>query len=180
MFFPGSDAYFAIPVLIPRSFPRVPDEKWVMFAEIYGAPYEGAPTMALSIRNDFRDHVNHFAFGGYRNGRVTDGMWYSPRLDGRWHTFILHVHFATDQSGSVQLWYDGRRQRFRGGAWTLRYATMVPGRTWDGTHGNFLDINNYRPKNLLSGTVPLYHGVPVVGPTLTSVATSVQWTTREP
>lgn len=180
VFKPGDDYYFSIPVLIPRNFPLVPRGSWVMFAEVYGTPYNGSPTNSLGVRNDLGDGKNHFAFGGRSiNAANTDYAWEGAAVDGRWHTFILHIHFATDNTGVMELWFDGVRQTFLNGSQTLRRATMVPGATWDGTTGNFLDINSYRPVDTIPGTATLYHGAPAVGPTLASVQNTLLGSTVE-
>jgi Polysaccharide lyase len=175
MFFPGNDYYVSIPILIPNGYPLIPAGGWNMFAEVYGAPYHGSPTNALGIRNDLGDDKNHLVLGGNINGRDRQ-VWYGPPVDGHWHTIILHINFAIDATGFFELWYDGVQQNLKGekpGTKRLYAPTMILNRTWDGTDGNFLDINSYRLPTVYSGTLTLYHGSPAVGRTLASVESTV-------
>jgi hypothetical protein len=79
------------------------------------------------------------------------------------------VHFATDNTGFVQIWYDGAQQKFSNGSTQLNYITLQSGINWDGTHGNFLDINQYRVAGGFPGTVTTYHGAPAFGTSLQAV-----------
>jgi hypothetical protein len=167
-FFPGDDVYFATPILVPTNFPLVPAGYWVMTSEVYGPPFSASPTNAFGIRNDLGDNRDHIAFGGTICG---DHCWEpsSPINDGRWHTLILHMHFALDNTGFVEIWLDGVQQHFLTGGSPMRlYGPTMTSATYNGT-GDFLDINSYREPNEPGGTVIFYHGAPVIGATYQSV-----------
>ncbi len=175
LFRPGASWYVSVPVLIPTSLSAVTRGKWFQIAEIYGPPYDGSPTIGIDLTADGNGH-NHLALG--LDATHSGTPWVGPALDGRWHTVILHVHFAVNDTGYVELWYDNVQQTFTGYAQNvtltnhgkrLNYATLVPGINWDGQTANFLDIDSYRLRNAFPGLVTIYHGAPAVGKTLASV-----------
>jgi hypothetical protein len=175
MFFPGDDWYISIPTLIPSGFPTINNQYFFQVAEIYGPPYGGSPTVGLDLESDSAGR-NHLKLD--LDAAHSGTPWVGPALDGRWHTLTLHVHFATDSSGFVQLWYDGVLQTFNGRAnnvtftsnnTQINYATLVSGVNWDGRDGNFVNIDSYRARNGYPGTVTLFHGAPAIGGTLASV-----------
>jgi hypothetical protein len=165
MFHPGNDVFVSIPVLVPTAVPSA-SAGWFQVAEVYGQPYGGSPTMGIDLSAD-SSGLNHIVLA--RDVTHNDQPWVGPALDGKWHTVILHVHFATDNTGFVQIWYDGTQQKFTDGTTQLNYITLQSGINWDGTDGNFLNINEYRQAGAFPGTVTIYHGAPAVGTTLSAV-----------
>ena len=170
-FKPGDDDYIAVHTLVPTTMPAVDTNKaWFELAEIYGQPYNGSPPVSVALSDWNENGQNHFimnqdASHGYQRA------WTGPAAtDGKWHTIIFHVHFATDNSGSVQIYFDGQLQTMTNGTTTLHEATLDPGVNWDGTHGNFLNIQSYRSPGSFPGTVTNYMGAPKIGTTLASVA----------
>ena len=162
LFKPGSDAYVAIPLLIPSGFPVIDWHKgWYQVAELYGRPYGGSPPVGIGLTN-YATGVNHLQLVDHY-GKV---WWQGPSLDGRWHTLTLHVHFATDNTGSVELWYDGVAQKLINGTTKVNYPTLLSGVNWDGTDANFLNINSYRSAGSWPGTLTLFHAAPTVATTL--------------
>jgi hypothetical protein len=162
LFPPGSDAYIAIPNLIPAGFPVLDWHKgWMQIAELYGRPYGGSPPIGIGLTN-YGTGVNHYQLVDHY-GKM---WWQGPSLDARWHTITLHVHFATDSTGSVELWYDGVPQKLLNGSTKVNYPTLLAGVNWDGTNANFLNINSYRSAGSWPGTLTLFHGAPTVATTL--------------
>jgi hypothetical protein len=107
--------------------------------------------------------MNQDAHHNYRRA------WTGPAAtDDGWHTIIFHVKFETDNSGFVQIYFDGKLQKFTNGSTILHEATLDPGITWDGS-ANYLDIQSYRSAGSFPGTVTTYMGAPRIGPTLASV-----------
>lgn len=167
MFKPGADAYISVPVLVPTDTPAI--GTWSGLAQVYGPPYAGSPPVSFGINDIGQNGQNHFAM----NQNATYGykrVWIGPASnDGRWHTITFHVNFETNDSGFVQIWFDGQSQTFTDGTTTLHEATLDPGVTWDGIHPNFLDIQSYRAAGTVPGTLTTYAGAPKIGPTLSSV-----------
>jgi hypothetical protein len=170
-FMPGDDDYISIPMLIPTTMPAVDtDTAWFELAEVYGQPYDGSPAVSVSLSDWGQNGVNHFmmdqdATNGYARA------WTGPAAnDGKWHTITFHVNFETNNTGSVQIYFDGQLQTLANGTTTLHEATLDPGVNWDGTHGNFLNLQSYRSPGSFPGTVTTYEGAPKIGTTLASVA----------
>lgn len=176
MFFPGSDYYISVSVLVPSDnnlsnyhnglggFPGP--------GEVYGQPYGGAPTLGMGVYGP-GDGTAHWDVGHNVNNNYSY-LWVGPVIDHGWHNFIYHEHFATDNTGFAQMWFDGVPQQLSCGNTTCYYPTMVAGLNWDGTHGNFLDIQMYGSSGMPAGlTYDLYHGAPAVGTTLQSVESTL-------
>jgi hypothetical protein len=169
-FKPGDDDYFAVRVLVPTTMPAVnTDNAWFELAEVYGKPYGGSPPISLNLSDYGENGVNHFMM----NQDATNGYaraWTGPAAnDGQWHTIIYHVNFETNDTGSVQIYFDGQLQTLTNGTTTLHEATLDPGVNWDGTDGDFLDIQSYRSPGSFPGTVTTYEAAPKIGTTLASV-----------
>jgi hypothetical protein len=166
----GDEKYVAIPILIPSSTPSTKGW-WFQVAELYGAPYGGSPPIGIFVDADStgKNHLSLRRDATHNH----DQVWLGPLLDGLWHTVILHVRFATDNSGFVQIWYDGVPQHFNNGATQLNYITLEPGINWDGSRPNFLNINSYREGGAFPGLITIYHGTPAVGDTFASVSSVV-------
>lgn len=166
VFKPGDDDYISIPVLVPTTVPAT--STWFNLAEIYGKPYGGSPPVSFGLSDVGESGQNHFvmnqdATNGYK--RAWTGP---PATDGQWHTITFHVNFETNNTGSVQIYFDGQLQALANGTTTLNEATLDPGVNWDGTHANFLDIQSYRSAGSFPGTVTTYAGAPRFGTTLAS------------
>jgi hypothetical protein len=113
-FKPGDDDYFAVRVLVPTTMPAVnTDTAWFELAEVYGKPYGGSPPISLNLSDYGENGVNHFMM----NQDATNGYaraWTGPAAnDGKWHTIIYHVNFETNNTGSVQIYFDGQLGRNR-------------------------------------------------------------------
>jgi hypothetical protein len=164
----GKDYYISIPVRIPAGLPLMYDNgpKFFQWAQI-DYPGNDEPSVGLSIGGGEAGYTsNHFSLEMYDNGAF-DYPWYGPVVDGNWHTVILFVHFATDNTGYIKLWFDGVQQTFSNGltTWNGPTLTVSP----DGQYHESLDIDSYRAKDAMPGTVTIYHGAPAIGTTYASV-----------
>lgn len=101
-----------------------------------------------------------------------DRPWTGPTLDTGWHTIYLHTVMAPDNTGSVQVWFDGQPQTFSNGAQTINYPTLASGVNWDGHTANILNVNQYRSAGAYPGTVVTYQAAAKVGTTLAAVQDS--------
>jgi len=170
LFKPGDDDYISVPMLVPAKMPAVnTDNAWFELAEIYGKPYGGSPPVSVGLSDYGENGQNHFmmnqdARDGYK--RAWTGP---PATDGQWHTITFHVNFETNNTGSVQIYFDGQLQTLANGSTTLHEATLDPGVNWDGTDANFLNIQSYRSAGSFPGTLTTYMGTPTIGTTLASV-----------
>ncbi|MFF9483192.1 heparin lyase I family protein [Streptomyces sp. NPDC014733] len=64
-------------------------------------------------------------------------LWSAPVKKGSWHSYVLKIREGRSK-GTVELWFDGVKQRFANG--TTRYT----GTTYDGTT-NYLKWGSYHP-----------------------------------
>ena len=88
----------------------------------------GGPAIGLTIKH------GRLTLRSERYLTATDGVaWNGPSmsslLDGRWHDFTLHVQFAKDASGYLEVWLDGVRQTMVNGATRINLPTMCPADT---------------------------------------------------
>jgi Polysaccharide lyase len=169
LFMPGDEDYIAIPVLVPRSTPPVrSNDAWFNLAEIYGSPWNGSPAVSLGLSDYRHRRHNHFMMNQDAHHHY-HRAWTGPAAtDDGWHTIIFHVKFEPNNTGFVQIYFDGKLQKFTNHSTTLHEATLDPGITWDGS-ANYLDIQSYRSAGSFPGTVTTYMGAPRIGRTLASV-----------
>jgi len=179
LFTDPSDFYISVPIKIPTGLPLANDtgSSFLQWCQI-DKPGEPSNPIAGCYLKANGDTQNHYEFRFMNTGFTYPSQpwyydvadWEGPRVDGKWHTIIIHVHFTTSTSGTIDLWWDGVRQAFNAGAEagaqtatgvTLQCANYIcpPG----------LDIDQYRALNWDSETVAIYHGAPAIGPTLESV-----------
>ena len=149
-FHPGNEVFVGTQTLLPigSGFPTSAGG-WFQVSEIYGKPYGGSPTIGQDLIHDsagWHYCLQRDATHGY------DKPWVGPVLDGKWHQVIFHVRFATNNTGFVEVYYDGVLQKFSNGSTRLYYITLQKGIDWDGTDGNFLNTNSYRQAEAYPGT----------------------------
>lgn len=101
---------------------------WVAFWQMhgYGPAGQGAP-LVLRVTNGnptllMQNNVN---------GTNVD-FWHTPLRLNTWNTFVVHVHLATNNTGWVELWYNGVRQTFINGKQRFNCPT------WDAKAGSFV------------------------------------------
>ena len=85
----------------------------------------GGPAIGLTIKS------GRLTLRSERYLVATDGVaWKGPPmselLDGSWHAFVLHVRFAKDGVGGLEVFLDGRRQLMTNGRMWIRFPTMCP------------------------------------------------------
>jgi hypothetical protein len=100
---------------------------WVALWQMhgYGATGEGAPLVLRCLNNDGNLYLQN-------NVNGTDiNFWHTPLVLAQWNAFVLHVHLAIDNTGWVELWYNGQPQTFIDG--TTRYYCP----TWDNKTGSY-------------------------------------------
>lgn len=64
-------------------------------------------------------------------------LWSAPVKNGEWHSYALKIH-AGRTDGTIELWFDGVKQKFANG------ATKYTGTTYDGT-SDYLKWGSYHP-----------------------------------
>jgi len=199
----NNDVYISIPVYLPMSnvAAMYKNKNGWMVAEPYGPPYGGSPAAggidvspisSSSIQYDFtwNDYGSWDAASCvWQNDGSSEKQWTSPLITtDSWHTFIMHIHWATDKTGFEELWYDGMPQQFHaaprsgctgappqpgtGGANTrLYFANYVAGNN-DGA-ANFIDVNLYGNESTDGSIYTTYHGETKIGTSLSIVQPAV-------
>jgi hypothetical protein len=163
----GSDLYTSIKFLEPAAFP-VLNSGFFQIAEVYGPPHGGSPPVGIDLFPGAGGRpvvsLQRGAAFGY------DRPWTaSSSLDTNWHTIYLHTHMAPDNTGFVELWYDGVQQRMTNGTTRVNYPTLASGVNWDGHTANVLHVNQYRLAGAYPGTIVTYQAAAKIGSTLASV-----------
>jgi hypothetical protein len=158
----GDDKYIGFGTMMPVGFPSITN--WFQFAEVYGPPYGGSPTIGFDIKGNklglWRDGTHRF-----------DNPWSAPISYGNWEYIQAHIKFSTNPSvGFIEIWLNGVQQHFTNGSTRLYYATLLQGDNWNGSSKNDLDLDQYRQMSPLLGTQSIYHADTKVGTTLASVA----------
>ncbi|MFD7450908.1 heparin lyase I family protein [Kitasatospora sp. NPDC059827] len=66
---------------------------------------------------------------------VAHPLWTAPVKNGEWHAYALKIHLGRTD-GTIDFWFDGKKQTFSTGAGTFK------GTTWDGDR-NYLKWGSY-------------------------------------
>jgi hypothetical protein len=107
--------------------PMPTNGSWVALWQMhgYGATGEGAPLVLRCLNGDGNLYLQN-------NVNGTDvNFWHTALKLNTWNKFVVHVHMATDNTGWVELWYNGVQQTFINGS--TRYNCP----TWDNKAGSY-------------------------------------------
>lgn len=155
LFKPGDNDYIGFSTFFPIGFPKV-CTPWVrgcfmQVAEIYGQPFRGSSPIGIEVIG------SRLVLQTNTSGTV----WTAPTnipYGFSWEDIVLHVKFSTRRRvGFVELWLNGRKQRFSNGSTRFHEATLQPGVNWDGRHPDYVDLDQYRGPVPALGTTVLYH-----------------------
>lgn len=99
------------------------------YLQLKGDASTGGPAIGLTIR------FNRLALRSENFLSGTDGTaWLGPQIrdiDDEWHQIVLHVVFSSNPSvGTLEVWFDGVRQKLSNGATTIHFPTMNPTDTY--------------------------------------------------
>jgi hypothetical protein len=125
-----------------RLSPSFPDYgNWQVLAQ-WHAKADGSPPLAFFAEHDELVLRAHRYDGPGRLREITD-LWRGPLRRGAWRDVRMRVRWSgSDARGWVELWIDGRRQRFDDGSLRRRVRTMYPG------VGNYFTMGYYRQGGL--------------------------------
>jgi hypothetical protein len=122
---------------------------WQVLAQ-WHAKAEGSPPLAFFAEHDDLVLQVHRYDAPGRLRDIAD-IWRGPLRRGAWRDIRMRVRWSGDDSrGWVELWIDGRRQRFDDGSLRRRIRTMYPG------IGNYFTMGYYRQSGLSRPGV-VYH-----------------------
>ena len=101
---------------------------WVAMWQMhgYGPAGQGAPLVLRALNGDGNLYMQNNVNGTNVN------FWKTKFPLNSWNTFVVHVHLATDNTGWVELWYNGIPQMFING------KTRFNCPTWDAKTGSFV------------------------------------------
>jgi hypothetical protein len=154
----GQDVHVSWSTYFPAGFPRR-IAPWFVFFQFHGEPYDGSPRIALGVKDG--------RVGLERDERYRfDRPWTGPLRTGGWTDYVLRVKWSEDpRVGFVELWVDGRPQRFANGRRRLAMATMKRGQSR-------VEVipTNYRRRGSVPGAVTVFHDDIAVGPSYASVS----------
>jgi hypothetical protein len=97
---------------------------------------EGSPPLSVHVDRDLRISLENDRPGGYAHPVC-------PGDPGTWHDYLLHVKWAPDRTGLVELWQDGTRVAHYNAATTV------------GGEANYLKAGIYRDRQ--AGTHVVWH-----------------------
>jgi hypothetical protein len=168
LFKPGDDDYIGFSTFFPAGFPQI-CTPWIngcfmQVAEVYGLPFGGSSPIGIDVIG------SRLVMATYTSGTVWTAS-IAIRYGVGWEDLVLHVRFSTHaQVGFVELWLNGRRQRFTNGSTRFYEATLQPGVNWDGKHPDSVALDQYRGNVPALGTTVLYHTGVKVGTTYAAAA----------
>lgn len=140
--FPGGTRWFSWATRFPADFPVFPQQNpsgvnsFFGFSQIHGSPYIGSPQIGCYVNPGDRLY-----FGG---SQFPLPLWETALIRGQWLQFAWRIYFAKDDTGWVELYYQGQLQRLRNGT-TRQYMTTIKpeddiGCEWDLMSYRRLDI----------------------------------------
>jgi Polysaccharide lyase len=108
--------------------PMPTNGSWVAFWQMhgYGPAGQGAPLVLRAINGDGNLYMQNNVNGTNVN------FWKTKLVLNTWNTYVVHVHLATNNTGWVELWYNGVPQTFING------KTRFNCPTWDAKAGSFV------------------------------------------
>jgi hypothetical protein len=87
-----------------------PNTWWNTFTQWHHSGSMGASPFSFDIANDKgREWLHVRTAGGDPNGPVEREWKIAPLVRGRWYDLALHVRWAGDASGTLQVWLNGRQ-----------------------------------------------------------------------
>ena len=143
--------------------PMPTNGSWVAFWQMhgYGPTGQGAPLVFRALGGDGNLYLQN-------NVNGTDvNFWNTPLRLNSWNTYVLQIHLATDNTGWVELWYNGVRQTFINGQQRFNCPT------WDAKPGSYVLFKwgVYRSGSLNgSGDAAAYMSRARIGTTYADVA----------
>ncbi|HZR28237.1 MAG TPA: heparin lyase I family protein [Terriglobales bacterium] len=93
---------------------------WVAFWQMhgYGPTGQGAPLVLRAINGDGNLYMQNNVNGTNVN------FWKTKLVLNKWNTYVVHVHLATNNTGWVELWYNGVPQVFINGKTRFNCPTV--------------------------------------------------------
>ena len=163
---PGDEYWWNSKFYLPADFPASVPSWFTVMEGPYGPPFAGTPPWHIEVNGSNLRWSRNDTYGW-------DVPWQMPLVRGRWVHVLVHGRFAAD--GFVEMWVDGQRVTFFGGATynpsheaaTQHLAMKTLDRSNNGG-ANFTVIQSYRKAGMF-GSVTLYQGPMALGRTRAAV-----------
>jgi hypothetical protein len=147
LLFAGTERWIQWATRFPASFPNIDPAGFFVTFQIHGPPYTGSPQVGFGVSGSFVNLERNVSYG-------FDTVWETEMPRDTWMNFVLHVNFAQDATGYIELWLDGKQQTFRTGVRRLQMKTIET----DQVVGVEIDPTLYRSRGLFP-TATLDHDV---------------------
>jgi hypothetical protein len=85
----------------------------------------GGPAVGMTVKYG-RLTIRSEQYLTATDGVAWNGPLMSTLLDDQWHDVLMHVNFAKDQTGYVEIWLDGVSQRMTNGRYRINFPTVCP------------------------------------------------------
>jgi hypothetical protein len=143
----GQVRWYAWSTRVARDFPSY--GAWQVLAQWHANAPGSPPVAFFADRDDLVLKVHRTGHPG--QVLSIEDVWRGPLRRGTWHDIKMRVRWSgNDRRGWIELWIDGRRQRFDDGTQRRRIRTMYPG------IGNYMAMGLYRQSGLAKPGV-VYH-----------------------
>ncbi len=133
------DAYISFRITVPVGYPTIDRaaHNWNLFFETYGTPYAGSPPVGLDISAANASSPDRYILTNH----VGAIQWSGPITFGVGDWIVVREHFATDNTGLVQIYENGVL------GVTVNEPTLLTGVNWNGGL-NTANFSNYRARDL--------------------------------
>lgn len=161
--YPGTERWLTWSTRFPTDFPVIPPGGWLVFWQFHGPPYTGSPSVGFGVAGDHLNIERNQTYG-------FDTIWTGGMNKGEWQDFALHVNFAQDETGYIELWVNGLQQIFKGGVRRLYMRTVE----LDQNSGLEIDPTLYRLQGMFDVATLDYDAVRYDATVPTVLGTRVQ------
>jgi hypothetical protein len=146
---PGVESWWAWSTYFPHDFQPAPNTTWNIFADWHhwkDGGVDGQANANFIINTGvFPAQIQLHTFGGQSVNQNQRVFTLAPFERGKWYDFIFHVRWATDNTGFLEIWLNGRQ---------VVAKTHTP--TAYVGHSIYLMLAYYRPEGT-PGTAIVYH-----------------------
>jgi hypothetical protein len=99
------------------------------YMQLKGDSSCGGPAIGMTVKEGRLTLRSELYLPG-TDGVAWNGPAMSSVLDNRWHDFLLHVNFAKDSTGYLEVWLDGQAQVMTNGSTRISFPTVCPNDTY--------------------------------------------------
>ncbi len=106
----GTDSFWAWSVYFPRASASSPGTSWNVFTQWHQTVSGGVQPLSFEVANqNGREWLRLRSWGGNASSPVRRAWILAPLVRGKWFDFALHVRWASDSTGLLQVWLDKKQ-----------------------------------------------------------------------